>query len=97
MKKDTNFCKVFVGGLPHDIKEDVLRDFFNNYGTVSDLFIFLNKIHHFKTTSLSFILHLFDRIGYRSSDHVRSREKENQRYANQSSKNKSFINLNSNH
>ena len=39
LKRDSNQLKVFVGGLPHDIKEDVLKDFFSNYGNVTEVVI----------------------------------------------------------
>lgn len=43
LKRDSNQYKIFVGGLPHDIKEDVLKDFFNNYGIVTEVVIMYDQ------------------------------------------------------
>lgn len=43
LKRDSNQCKVFVGGLPHDIKEDVLKGFFSEYGKVTEVVIMYDQ------------------------------------------------------
>lgn len=40
-KQKTDNCKVFVGGLPHGVTDDEIKNFFSRYGTVGVAFFLL--------------------------------------------------------
>lgn len=38
-KKFTTRCRLFVGNLPNEIKEDEFRDLFKEFGEISEVFL----------------------------------------------------------
>jgi RNA-binding protein Musashi len=41
-KQRNDNCKVFVGGLPHGVTDDEIKQFFSRYGFVNRTFFFLS-------------------------------------------------------
>ena len=35
--------KIFVGGLPHNLKEDEFKDFFEQFGEINDCVIMIDR------------------------------------------------------
>ena len=64
-KIDSQLRKIFVGGLPHDVKVEVFKDHFEEYGSIEDIVILQDKRTH-KPRGFGFVT--FDSI--RSVDKV---------------------------
>jgi RNA-binding protein Musashi len=65
VKIDSQLRKIFVGGLPHDVKLEVFRGYFLNFGSIEDIVILQDKRTH-KPRGFGFVT--FDSI--RSVDQV---------------------------
>ena len=65
VKIDSQLRKIFVGGLPHDVKLEVFKGYFEHYGSIEDIVILQDKRTH-KPRGFGFVT--FDSI--RSVDQV---------------------------